>query len=669
VHSEATVPNRLDQMFHQATEELRRRLEAGHPAPAESILQDFSALGEIETRAIALIEREWRWRRDAGEIPDLDAFCQRFPALESGLRRRLRGGDSSDEQPAFTTVAEPSEASGSLSVESTQPLPEHQVFEEIGVGGMGKVFCAFDPVLERYVALKVIRTGSLATNEEVKRFYREARTAAKLNHRHIIRIHGMGLHQSEHSFTMALATGGNLTSRRAQFTEPRAASELLLKISAAVAHAHDRGIIHRDLKPANILFDAGNEPLVTDFGLAKALSGSEELTIQGQVLGTPAYMAPEQARGALKDIGPHSDVWSLGVILYELVTGHKPFRAESNESLVHKVIGGTYPAPETLNPSLDPSLCRIIRQCMQQEPRRRYADAGLLHEDLQRWLNGQSIHPLAPSPLKTAERSWYGKALAAAVSLLVVVGVTLGIAIPFWLREPVTSSTESLPERRQPRALIFPDKITHGEGRLVRDENGTTTLESTERAWIVLDDPGMPIPYRYIVDLEDLGTPSSQVGIFWDYHRRIVQERETWWYTLFSFSEAKRTRPYEGKSRNTGWMRLEEQRQVWNEEPSKRAFLGWGQQFFPFSVDRGCIRQITIEVRPGTSSILWKGSSWSVVKIDQQDAAESFKSLAILPPLLEGKHPPLGAGKLGVYCEAGTVRFHKSRVEPIEDSD
>ncbi len=233
-------------------------------------------------------------------------------------------------------------AAGSAVEEAAPELGRHELQEEIGRGGMGVVYRARDLVLNRPVALKMIvpRQGLLETPEAVHRFYREARAAARLRHPNIIAIHGMGLHQGRHCFTMPLLTGA-LSGRAASYRDdPRAAAALVEKIARAVQYAHDQGVIHRDLKPANILLDEQGEPLVADFGLAKVLDADADASSPGQRVGTPAYMSPEQAAGHTWEVSPRSDVWALGVILYELLTGARPFAEATPEGTYKRVLTG-----------------------------------------------------------------------------------------------------------------------------------------------------------------------------------------------------------------------------------------------------------------------------------------------------------------------------------------
>ena len=334
-----------------------------------------------------------------------------------------RDAPTQDHTPAPTSTPEG----------ATPELGRHELHEEIGRGGMGVVYRAHDLILNRPVALKMIvpRQGLLETPEAVQRFYREARAAARLRHPHIIPIHGMGLHQGRHCFTMPLLTGGSLAGRKGdRHQDARAAAALVEKIARAVQYAHEQGVIHRDLKPANILLDEHGEPVVADFGLAKVLDGDADGSLAGQRVGTPAYMSPEQAAGHTWEVSPRSDVWALGVILYELLTGKRPFPDPTPEGIYKQVLTGQPAAPRTHRGNLPPELEQIVLKCLQKDPGQRYAAAGEMAGDLARWLRGEPVKPatapaegrIAAAPPRRRRRILIGLAAA-----FVLVGLAAGL--------------------------------------------------------------------------------------------------------------------------------------------------------------------------------------------------------------------------------------------------
>jgi hypothetical protein len=276
----------------------------------------------------------------------------------------------------------------------------YQLLEGIARGGMGVVYRAWDSALDRVVALKMIRSGLLAGPEEVARFQREARAAAGLNHPHIVQVHDVGEEEGHHYFTMTFAPGGSLARRREEVAgDPRLAVAVVEKVARAVQHAHANGILHRDLKPGNVLLDEHDEPLVSDFGLAKILDEGVDLTRDGQQVGTPAYMAPEQASGHNERGGPWTDVWSLGVILYELLTGQRPFSGTSQHEVTQQILSSDPPSPRTLANRLDPALEVLILKCLEKDPARRFGSAAELADELARWLRDE--------PILTRPEPWY----------------------------------------------------------------------------------------------------------------------------------------------------------------------------------------------------------------------------------------------------------------------
>jgi WD40 repeat protein len=269
---------------------------------------------------------------------------------------------------------------------------DYELVQEIGRGGMGLIFRARQVSLHRIVALKMILTGQLASAADVQRFRTEAEAAANLDHPHIVPIYEIGEHEGQHYFSMKLIDGGNLTSfsREPTMSAQRRAGQLIAMIARAVHHAHQRGILHRDLKPGNILLDVKGEPHITDFGLAKRVESAGRLTQSGAIVGTPSYMAPEQARSE-RVLTTAVDVYSLGAVLYELLTGQPPFRADTPLDTILQVIDREPERPRLHHPKVDRDLETICLKCLHKQPAGRYGSAEALAEDLERWLRGESI--------------------------------------------------------------------------------------------------------------------------------------------------------------------------------------------------------------------------------------------------------------------------------------
>ena len=283
-------------------------------------------------------------------------------------------------------------------------MPGYEIIEEIGRGGMGVVYKARHVRLDRLVALKMILAGAHASADQIARFHIEARAVAQIQHPGIVQIHEDGDHEGLPYFSLEFVPGGSLAqSIGGKPQPPRAAATMVMELCRAMAEAHARGIIHRDLKPANVLLTLDGKPKITDFGLAKQMEGDSQQTRSGAIMGTPSYMAPEQAWGQTHEIGPLSDQYALGAILYEMLVGRPPFQG-ANPLETLELVRNQEPVPPTrLQPKVPTDLETICLKALQKDPAKRFPDAAAMAEDLRRFLDGE---PIVARPVGTPERLW-----------------------------------------------------------------------------------------------------------------------------------------------------------------------------------------------------------------------------------------------------------------------
>lgn len=320
-----------------------------------------------------------------------------------------------------------------LSIEDSSTFGDYELVEEVARGGMGIVFKARQISLNRVVALKMIRGGELAGEPDVKRFQAEAEAAAQLDHPNIVPIYQVGEQNGRHFFSMGFVEGKSLQEKLNDGPRPgKDAAALVKTIAEAVQYAHEKGIVHRDLKPANILLDAENQARITDFGLAKRLQVDNSLTVTGQVMGTPSFMAPEQASEKPSEVGPRTDVYALGALLYCALTGRPPFQAANVVETLKQVVEREPPAPRQLNPSVAKDLDTICLKCLRKDPSKRYATAKALAEDLGRFLNHEAIQARPVGRIERV-RKWVKRrpAIAALSAALILIAV-LGFSAVVW---------------------------------------------------------------------------------------------------------------------------------------------------------------------------------------------------------------------------------------------
>jgi serine/threonine-protein kinase len=400
-----------------------------------------------DSRVHELVEEVLESERTPEEV------CRDTPELLPAVRKRLMQVQRLDHQLDELFGEDHIQQTETFGYETEAELPAiggYQVEEMIGRGGMGVVFKARHLKLNRTVAVKMMRAGGYACPEELARFRREAEAVAALRHPNIVQVHDAGEVAGHPYFTMEYVEGGTLAAGLANNPlAPRRAAELLAILASTVQFAHQSGFMHRDLKPANILLTPDGTPRITDFGLVRAVNADPELTGSGVPIGTPRYMAPEQAIGHTRDIGPAVDIYALGAVLYEMLTGRAPFDGQSTSEIIQKVVHDEPTPPSRLNARVPRDLETICLKCLQKSPARRYASAQDLADDLHRFLDGK---PVLARPISTLERAvkWIRRRPAAAIliaALFASLGAAAGAGV--WLRQQDADRAAAAAQREE----------------------------------------------------------------------------------------------------------------------------------------------------------------------------------------------------------------------------
>jgi WD40 repeat protein len=437
----------------------RQRWQHGDRRPAETYLDLCPELHQ-SGGAFELILAEWLLLRQAGATPVLAEFEQRFPRYAAALRHQLErqgllpAGGSQGDTHACTPPLNRARKSGPRARPAPLQIPGYQILGELGRGGMGVVYKAWQTDLQRPVALKMILAGRCASAEDVSRLRSEAQSVARLQHPGIVQVYEIGEHEGLPFYSLELVEGCTLAERLQNRPQsPHGSAALVELLAWAVQHAHQQGVVHRDLKPANVLLGGPRDqpladaiPKITDFGVAKRLDDVSNRTRTGVIVGTPNYMAPEQATGLPHAVGPAADIYALGAILYELLTGRPPFQCGASTDTLLQVLNSDPVPPRRLQADVPRDLETICLKCLHKDPQRRYASAAHLAEDLRRFLRRE---PIQARPVGRTERlvKWARRRPAVAglsSALLLLAAVGLASVLALWRNAELMAAEQSI---------------------------------------------------------------------------------------------------------------------------------------------------------------------------------------------------------------------------------
>jgi WD40 repeat protein len=513
----------------------RERWQRGQGVPAETYLQWCPELAGDPERALELVYGEYVLREELGQQPAAGDYFQRFPQYAARLRQQI------ELHKALEGPASPGPSTQALSISAPEPPPAlglphlggYDILGELGRGGMGIVYQARQAGLDRVVALKMILAGVHASAQDLARFRTEAEAIARLQHPNIVQVYEVGEQDGLPFLSLEFCPGGSLERKLDGTPLPApAAAELIETLARAMHAAHAKGVIHRDLKPANVLLSADGTPKITDFGLARKQDDAVR-TGSGAILGTPSYMAPEQASGKVNEMGPATDVYALGAILYECLTGRPPFRAATTLDTVLQVLGAEPIPPSRLQPRVPRDLETICLKCLQKAPSKRYASALALAEDLHRFGAGEPIHARPVGRLERAakwvkRRPLIAGLLAAVVGLTLagLVGVSLALGLALEERDRVRAE-EKATRAEKKKADLERRRAEKGEAearrQLGRAQRAAYNLQLAGVAAVGPKDPALAVT---LLDDPEL-CPGPLRDFTWGWLRRQYSGRET----------------------------------------------------------------------------------------------------------------------------------------------
>jgi serine/threonine protein kinase len=520
--------------------------QAGRQPRIETYLE---GVPEPERSALLreLLALELHYRREDGQEPQWEEYGVRFP-VHLEVIRAVWAGPADSSFPESSVDSSPSRAPTTgngyaTSVDHLVPtISGFEILGTIGKGNMGVVYKARQPSLKRFVALKLIRPGNQTRPWALNRFRVEAEAVARLGHPNIVQVYQVGHDGGVPWIALEFVDGINLAQRLKRGRVPvETGADLVRTLARAMHAAHEKGIVHRDLKPENVLLTKDRVPKVVDFGLARLLDQDDAQTGTGTVLGTPRYMAPEQASGQSLEAGPAADVYALGAILYELLTGLPPFRSGTAERTLELVRTREPERPRALSRRVDAELEAVCLTCLEKSPARRYKSALALAEDLEQWLSGRRTKARPRGRLDRVRRSFRRHALACMVIALVAL-VVLGGCVWRYMTDPAREPSASASELFAGQPVTLVDESGHtrvDETRTHRDElrvrvaeNGAFAVETFGFAAVEFLSEVPVSSYRFCAEVrQDRGVIGAgkfaEVGLYFGYRSEVPGEGET----------------------------------------------------------------------------------------------------------------------------------------------
>jgi serine/threonine-protein kinase len=636
---------------------------------------------------------EWESARLAGQPVQPAELCADFPEGRAELARRAALLQRFE---ASFGLAESTGPPGDSAATEVPAIPGCTIRGELGQGGMGVVYRAWQDQLERDVAVKVMRGDATMPEARARRFTMEARLLARLRHDHIVPVYEADFNLGQPYFVMELVRGGSLAQRMEQWgQDPRSAARLLEKVARAVHHAHEQGVLHRDLKPANILLDEQDRPLVSDFGIAKLYEVADEslpsaahasgasastATVTDVTMGTPPYMAPEQFKGPAMQVSRHTDIWALGVILYELLTGRRPFQADYPGGYARAVVEEAPPRPRTLNRRLDAGIEAIVLRCLAKAPEQRYQTAAALADDLARWLAGEA--PYAESWPHRLKR-WCRRhpVTAAACVLVALAGAAWPVIV--YMRDPAQARSAAQRELAAGRSITLvrelgpPDDCVLVEGAhgvRISDEPDRPFFVSMHGTALVELWAKPPPAFRLHAEVRH-ELNNGVVGIYVE-HRPFgpLWETATCYALTFSDLGPSATRiPLPDGSRGSpielNFRRLEPHPMLGRWDPKQRLNEEIFHTPVPGAGGPGPWRKVMLGVSPQGMELSWAehpDMAAPVVWVPRAAIDARAREIQIVAPELTGyAWRPAERGAIGLYVANCTASFRNVVLEPL----